>query len=338
MHLQRIAQRFYGNGVTGMGKYILKRCVSMVFILVTTAFIIFTILYFAPADPADALLGAGASEIEREALRESWGLNEPYLKQLGDYMYQTFIKFDFGESWLYGVPVFEELMNRLPRTLFIGITAMVCNVTLGVLLGVFAGTHEGKWQDSMTMGIAMIFVSCPDFWVALMMVILFSAKLNWLPAYGIGGIEYYIMPCLANCLAGIASQARQTRSSMLEVIRSDYVTTARAKGLSERDILMKHALPNALIPIITIVGNGMGMMLGGTVVIENVFAIPGIGSYMTNAISSRDYPIVQGGVLVLGIIFSLIMLLVDIIYAFVDPRIKAQYEGKQRKRRQRHAS
>lgn len=167
------------------------------------------------------------------------------------------------------------------------------------------------------------------------MVVVFSVKLGWLPAFGVGGFKYYIMPCLANCLAGVATQARQTRSSMLEVIRSDYVTTAKAKGLSEREVLLKHALPNALIPIITIVGNGMGMMLGGTVVIENVFSIPGIGSYMTSAINSRDYPIVMGGVLLLGLIFSLIMLLVDVVYAFVDPRIKAQYEGK--KRRKSHA-
>ena len=145
-----------------------------------------------------------------------------------------------------------------------------------------------------------------------------------------GGIQYFILPCIANAFAGIASQARQTRSSMLEVIRSDYIVTARAKGLSEREILYKHALPNALIPIITVVGNGMGMMLGRTVVIESVFSIPGIGMYTTSAINNRDYPVVMGGVLFLGALFSLIMLLVDVIYAYVDPRIKAQYEGQQK--------
>ena len=149
--------------------------------------------------------------------------------------------------------------------------------------------------------------------------------------YGIGGIQYYII-LPGQLPAGIASQARQTRSIMLEVLRSDYITTARAKGLSNRDVLLKHALPNALIPIITIVGNGMGMMLGGTVVIENVFSIPFVVIYMTTAINSRDYPIVMGGVLMLGLIFSLIMLLVDIVYAFVDPRIKAHYEVKKRRK------
>lgn len=178
--------------------------------------------------------------------------------------------------------------------------------------------------------IALAGVSIPGFWLAMMLVLFFSVKLGWLPPYGVGGLQYFILPCIANAFAGIASQARQTRSSMLEVIRSDYIVTARAKGLSERDILYKHALPNALIPIITVVGNGMGMMLGGTVVIESVFSIPGIGMYTTSAINNRDYPIVMGGVLFLGAVFSLIMLLVDIIYAYVDPRIKAQYEGQQK--------
>ena len=205
----------------------------------------------------------------------------------------------------------------------------------GTPLGIIAATHRNGIADRIFMFIAMLGVSVPAFWLALMMVVVFSVKLGWLPAFGVGGFKYYIMPCLANCLAGVATQARQTRSSMLEVIRSDYVTTAKAKGLSEREVLLKHALPNALIPIITIVGNGMGMMLGGTVVIENVFSIPGIGSYMTSAINSRDYPIVMGVVLLLGLIFSLIMLLVDVVYAFVDPRIKAQYEGK--KGRKSHA-
>ena len=236
---------------------------------------------------------------------------------------------------MYGTPVIDGLMERMKYTLVIAISCMLLQIFIGTPLGIIAATHRNGIADRICMFIAMLGVSVPAFWLALMMVVVFSVKLGWLPAFGVGSFKYYIMPCLANCLAGVATQARQTRSSMLEVIRSDYVTTAKAKGLSEREVLLKHALPNALIPIITIVGNGMGMMLGGTVVIENVFSIPGIGSYMTSAINSRDYPIVMGGVLLLGLIFSLIMLLVDVVYAFVDPRIKAQYEGK--KRRKSHA-
>lgn len=301
------------------------------------AVLIFSIMYICPGDPAASMLGVGATQVEIAAKRAELGLDQPYLIRLLQYLKQTFINFNLGTSYFYGTPVLEGIMSRMHYTLIIALVSMGLQVLIGTPLGIVAATHRNGFADRFCMMVALLGVSIPGFWLALMMVVVFSVQLGWLPAYGVGGIEYFILPCLANCLAGIATQARQTRSSMLEVIRSDYVTTARAKGLSERDILFKHALPNALIPIITIVGNGMGMMLGGAVVIENVFAIPGIGSYMMSAINSRDYPVVMGGVLILGIIFSLIMLLVDIVYAFVDPRIKARYEGS-RKRGKKHGA
>lgn len=305
----------------------------MIPVIIGIAILIFSIMYICPGDPAAAILGNGATQVQIEAKRQEMGLNDPYLVRLVSYLKQTFIDFDLGVSYFYGTSVFQGLMDRMPHTLIIACICMLLQIAIGTPLGIVAATHRNGIADRICMFVALLGVSIPGFWLALMMVVVFAVNLGWLPAYGIGGIEYYIMPCIANCFAGIATQARQTRSSMLEVIRSDYVTTARAKGLSERTILWKHILPNALIPIITIVGNGMGMMLGGTVVIENVFSIPGIGSYMTTAISSRDYPIVMGGVLLLGIIFSLIMLLVDIVYAFVDPRIKARYEGGNKKKK-----
>lgn len=310
-----------------MGKYILKRCLWVIIIVLSAAFIVFTILYFTPGDPARILLGASASEADVANLRTELGLNRPYLEQLGDYFYTTFIKFDFGTSWVYGVPVFSELLNRLPRTIIIGVAAMVLNLLLGLVLGIFAGTHQGKWQDSLTMGIAMIFVSCPDFWVALMMIVLFSQKLGWLPAYGIGGIEYYIMPVICSAIAGIAVNARQTRSSMLEVFREDYITTARSKGQAENIVVRKHMLPNALMPIITTVGTGFARIVAGSAVIESVFSIPGVGLYMLNAINGRDYPAVRASVLFFAVFTAAAMLIVDLVYAYVDPRIKAQYSG-----------
>jgi len=184
------------------------------------------------------------------------------------------------------------------------------------------------------MFLALFGVSMPSFWMGLMLVLLFSLKLGWLPASGIGGIHYFILPAIANSFGGIATQARQTRSSMLEVIRSDYISTARGKGLSEAAVIYKHALPNALIPVITLAGTQFGMMLGGTLVIETVFSIPGVGSYMIGAVNNRDYPVVQGCVIFLAITFSLMMLIVDLLYAFVNPRIRAQYAGK--KKRSKH--
>jgi len=287
-------------------------------------------MYFCPGDPAVAILGNGATPAAIEAKRMEMGLDKPYLVRLLSYLNQVFLHFDLGTSYFQNQSVMSGILYRLPYTFTIALICMLLQILIGTPLGITAAVHQNGIADRICMVIALAGVSIPGFWLAMMLVLFFSVQLGWLPPYGVGGIQYFILPCIANAFAGIASQARQTRSSMLEVIRSDYIVTARAKGLSERDILYKHALPNALIPIITVVGNGMGMMLGGTVVIESVFSIPGIGMYTTSAINNRDYPIVMGGVLFLGAVFSLIMLLVDIIYAFVDPRIKAQYEGQQR--------
>jgi len=310
-----------------MAKYILRRCLWMVVTLLATAFIIFTILYFTPGDPA-RVMAPGASEADIQVLRHQMGLDRPYLVQLGDFLYKSFLKLDFGNSYIYKVPVFQELGNRLPRTLIIGLSAMVLNLAFGLSLGIFAGTHEGKWQDSATMAIAMVFISAPDFWVALMMIVLFAAKLGWLPAYGIGGIKYYIMPIICTSLGGIAVNARQTRSSMLEVFREDFVTTARSKGQAENVVIRKHMLPNALMPIITTIGIGFSRIVAGSAIIENVFSIPGVGLYMLNAINSRDYPAIRGSVLFFAAFTALVMLLVDLVYSFVDPRIKSQYSSR----------
>ncbi len=321
-----------------MGRYILKRLLMMIPVMLGIAIVIFTIMYICPGDPAASIVGIGATQVEVEAKRVELGLDQPYIIRLLQYLKQVFIDFDLGTSYFFKTPVIDGILSRMPYTLTIAFISMGLQILIGTPLGIIAATHRNGVIDRICMFTALFGVSIPGFWLALMLVVIFAVGLGALPAYGVGGIQYFILPCVANCFAGIATQARQTRSSMLEVIRSDYVTTARAKGLSEGQILFKHALPNALIPIITIVGNGMGMMLGGTVVIENVFSIPGIGNYMMNGITSRDYPIVLGGVLVLGILFSFIMLLVDIIYAFVDPRIKARYEGGGWKRRKVNAA
>jgi len=314
-----------------MGRFIVKRLILMIPIMLGIAILIFTIMYFCPGNPAALMLGVGATQIEIAQKRAELGLDQPYIVQLLKFLKQVFVDFDLGTSYFYGTPVIDGIIARMHYTLIIALSCMGLQIIIGTPLGIIAATHRNGFADRFCMIVALAGVSIPGFWLALMMVILFAVNLGWLPAYGVGGIQYFIMPCIANCFAGVATQARQTRSSMLEVIRSDFITTARAKGLTEREILFRHALPNALIPIITIIGNGMGMMLGGAVVIENVFSIPGIGNYMMNSINSRDYPIVMGGVLVLGIIFCFIMLLVDIVYAFVDPRIKARYEVRRKK-------
>jgi peptide/nickel transport system permease protein len=203
--------------------------------------------------------------------------------------------------------------------------AMILSIIIGIPLGIAAALHNGKWQDNVSMFFALLGVSMPGFWLGLMLVLLFSVTLGWLPSSGIGGWQYFILPGITNACMGIATQARQTRSAVLEVVQADYVTTARAKGVTEKGVLWKHIFPNTMIPVVTALGTGFAAQMGGTVIIENVFSIPGLGQYVVNAIGYRDYYAVQGAVIVIAITFSLIILAIDIIYAYLDPRIKAQF-------------
>lgn len=313
-----------------MIRYILKRLFWTLIIVLCAAIVIFTVLYFTPGDPARTMLGTEATEAQIQAMRVKLGIDKPYLPQLLTFLYNAFIKFSLGDSWIYDVPVMEELLNRLPRTLGIGLASMILNVVIGISLGVYAAIHQGKWQDSVAMAIAMIFVSCPSFWVALMMILLFSVRLDLLPSYGVGGLSSYVMPVIACAIGPIATNARQSRSAMLEVKRADYITTARAKGQREGIVIRKHMLPNALMPIITSVGGGFARIVAGAAVIESVFSIPGVGLYMLNGINGRDYPVVRGCVLFFAVFTSIAMLAVDLVYAYIDPRIKAQYTSGKR--------
>lgn len=315
-----------------MWKYVLKRLLWMIFILLGVAFVIFTILYFAPGDPATLMLGSEATAAEIQAMRAILGVDKPYAVQLFNFFVDTFIKFDLGISWTYNTPIVEQLTQRLPRTVLMSLAGMVITTGVGVPLGIQAARHQGKWQDYGVIGVCMIFISMPGFWVSLMSVVIFSIKLGWLPSHGIGGFEFYILPVLSTCLGGIAGNARQARSAMLEVIRADFVTTARAKGQAENVIVMKHMLPNAVLPLITMLGGRMAGIVAGQSLTERIFSIPGVGLYMLNGISTRDYPIVRGCTLFFAIFGAIVILITDLAYGWVDPRIKAQYQGKGKKR------
>lgn len=309
----------------------------MIPIVLGVSFIVFTILYFMPGDPVDMIVGAAATETEKAATRAALGLDKSYWQQLADFFFNTFFRFDLGQSYITKVPVMTELAARLPRTLLLTIMCTILSLVVGVPVGVIAATHQNGIMDRVVMVAALLGVSLPNFWLALLMVLLFAVKLQWLPAMGIGSLAHYILPALAGSFGGIAMMARQTRSSMLEVIRADYVTTARAKGVKERTVIYNHALRNALIPVITLVGTQFGAMLGGTMILETIFAIPGVGSYIiTNGIGNRDRPIILGGAVFLAIAFSFCMLFVDLVYAAVDPRIRAQFtRGRSKKNDQR---
>lgn len=311
-----------------MWRYILKRLLLMIPVLLGVAILIFSIMYVVPGDAVETILGSGATAADIEAKREQMGLNDPYFVQLGRYLYNTFIKFDLGDSYMTQTPIVNEIAMRFPRTLLLAVICIVIRIVVGTPLGITAAVHQNGIADRLCIFFALIGVSLPGFWVAMMLVLFFSVHLGWLPSYGVNdGIASYILPAIAGSLSGIALQARQVRSSMLDVIRSDYVVTARSKGLGEKTILYKHALPNGMIPVIQVVGEGFGMSLGGALVIEKVFSIPGMGMYLSTAVTQRDTAIVTGVVVFLALIFGLVMLLVDLLFAFVDPRIKAQYEN-----------
>ena len=313
-----------------MWRYVLKRLGWMIIIMLCVTILIFTITYFIPGDPARTMLGSLASASDVANLRATLGLDKPYLVQLGTYLKNLIFHLDFGISWSYGVPVVQELFSRLPVTLLVGGISMLIQIVLGIPLGVFAATHQSRWQDYVSIGLSMILVSLPEFWVALMLISLFSVRLGWLPAFGIDSWKCFVMPVIAGSISGIAMNARQARSAMLEVFRADYVTTARAKGQQERKVIWRHMFPNAMMPIITIVVSGLTRIVGGTAIIENIFSIPGVGQYMLNGINSMDFPVIRGSVIVLSLFSAFSVLLMDLVYALVDPRIKAQYAGKGR--------
>ena len=314
-----------------MGKYFLKRLVWMIPIVLGVAILVFTLMTFCPGDPAAIILGSSATEQDMEILREQMGLNDPYLVRLGRFLSDTFLNFDLGESWVTGADIGAEMMERLPRTMTLSLVTLALSVLIGMPLGIIAAVKQNRWQDNLCMTFALVGISIPNFWLALLLILLFSVQLNILPPMGIGSWQHYILPAMAGCMGGVAQLARQTRSSMLDVIRSDYITTARSKGVPEFKVITRHALKNGLIPIITVIGTHFGRMLGGAMVIETIFSIPGMGTYIVGGVGARNYPVVQAGTIFLAIVFSFCMLVVDMVYAAVDPRIKAQYERGKRK-------
>ena len=308
-----------------MGRYVLKRVVWLAIIMVCVAILIFTVMFFVPGDPVEIMLGDTATPEAVQEYRDKLGLNDPYIVQLGRYLYDTFIRWDFGTSYSLKAPVMSEFLNRLPRTMGLGYSCLLLTVIIGIPLGVHAAMHRGGFVDKAVLILTTVFISIPGFWFALLLVMLFTVQLGWLPPFGIDSWKCWIMPIIAGSVGGLAQITRQTRSAVLETMRADFVTTARAKGLASRSVIYKHMLPNAMIPIINIVGQQFAGAISGTVIIEQVYSFPGIGTYLTNAINNRDYPVIRACVLVLAMFAAVIMLLVDVLYAQIDPRIKAQY-------------
>lgn len=316
-----------------MARYVIKRLLVMIPLLLAVGIIMYTLMEFVPGDPVDMALGTGFhTEEERELKAKAMGLDKPFVVRLGEYMKNIVLHFDFGKSLIDGTDVRSALLKRFPNTFYIAILSIILTVVVGLPLGIYTAVHANSLGDKASLFVTLLFDCMPNFWTALLLVLLFSVKLDWLPPSGNDSFKYFILPTLANSLGGLAGFTRQVRASMLEVIRSDYVTTARSKGLPERDVVYGHALPNAMIPILTVIGMRFGSMLGGATIVEVIFSIPGIGQYLVNAINKQDYTAATGSIIFIALTFSVIMLITDLLYAYADPRIKAQYAGSSRKK------
>lgn len=321
-----------------MIKYILKRLLVMIPVLLGVIFIVFCLIEITPGDPVRLMLGDSAREEDVIAMREELGLDDPFLVKFGRYVGDIVLHGDFGDSYETGSPVMSEILVRFPMTLRLAVLSALVAVVVGVVCGIISATRQYSIFDNMATAVSLFGVSMPNFWQGLMLVLIFSVILGWLPASGSYGWQYWILPAITLGTSSAASIMRTTRSSMLEVVRQDYIRTARAKGQSEGVVVMRHALKNAMIPVITVIGLQFGNLLGGSVLIESVFALPGIGKYMIDAIKMRDFPVVQGSVLFLAITFSFVNLAVDIIYSYIDPRIKSQYKAANKPKKEKGAA
>lgn len=305
----------------------------MIPVLLAVTFLIFTMMYFTPGDPATIILGDQASPEQVAKWRAARDLDKPFFQQFGNYLWKIVSRGDFGISYKTGKNVTSALLERFPTTFILAIATCVIAILLGVFLGILAANRQGTWIDNILRLFGMVGVSMPIFWLGLLLILWFAVQLKMFPVSGWYGPKYVVLPALAMGLTFTASIMRTTRSSMLDCIKQDYVTTALAKGQSDNVITYHHVLRNALIPIITAAGSVFGIALAGAVITEQVFSIPGLGSLMVNAITTRDYPLIRGSVILLAVSFSMVNLLVDFLYALVDPRIKAQFAGKAAKRK-----
>jgi peptide/nickel transport system permease protein len=297
--------------------------------------IILMFIMVTPGDPVRIMLGTQYSEEEMAIVREDLGLNKPFLMRYTSYLGNIFLHGDFGTSYRTKAPVLGEILQRFPYSLMLCSISMLLATGIGIPIGIYAATHQYTLKDNAAIFASLFCVSMPSFWFALLLIQLLCVSLKIFPVAGVADWKGWILPAFTLALGYAAAIARQMRSNMLEVIRQDYVTTARAKGQSEMIVRYRHALKNAVIPVIMTIGGIFGMALGGSLITETIFSLPGLGSYMISALTARDYPVIQTCVLFMSATFSVVLLLTDIAFAIVDPRIRAQYGGKTKKARKR---
>jgi peptide/nickel transport system permease protein len=312
-----------------MGTQILRRLFSLVPVLAVVAVVIFLLTHLAPGDPAAVMAGNEATPERIEQLRQSMGLDRPLPEQFWSWVTRA-LRGDLGDSYFLNQPVALSIMQRMEPTGLLTFYALMFSIFIGLPAGIVAAMHRNSLIDRLTMVTALAGVCIPSFWFGILLILFFAVWLRWLPAAGyvpfmenpVANFRYLVMPAFSLGLQAAALLARVVRSSMLEVLREDYIRTAKAKGMRERIILVRHALPNAMIPALTVIGNSMGTLLGGAVVTETVFNTPGVGRLVVQSVLRRDFPVIQGAVLAIAAVYVLVNLFVDIAYAVVDPRIR----------------
>lgn len=309
-----------------MPKYIGKRILMMIPIILGISFIVFAILDLTPGDPARIILGEGATDETVRLLRQEMGLDDNFFVRYFRYLANA-VRGDFGLSYRTRVPVLEELVARIPTSFKLASGSMVIMLIVGIPIGILSAVRRYSLIDTISLASALILTSMPGFWLGLMLILFFSLRLDLLPATGADTWKHFILPSITMSGSGIAMLIRMTRSSMLETIRQDYIRTAKAKGASESRVVLRHALKNALLPIVTIVGMNFAMMLGGGMIIESVFALPGVGTLTVNAIRTKDTPIVIAAVIFIAIAIGIMNLVVDILYTYIDPRLKTSVQS-----------
>lgn len=307
-----------------MLKYILKRLLLIIPVVIGITLFIYLLLDIGMGDPTALILGPDASAEQVAALRAELGLDKSVFVRYFNYMYNA-IQGDLGNSWYNSRPVIDEFLLRLPNTLALAFSALGITIVVGLTFGTLAAVRQNRPIDGITLIFALLFASMPGFWFGLILQIIFCLELQWLPPMGSGTFKHMILPATTLALGTIASQVRMTRSSILDVVNMNYIRTARAKGAGEFRVVFRHVIRNALMPVVTNWGLTFATAFGGTIISETVFSVPGISTFLINAVKVRDIPIVMGTVIIVSVIVALINLIIDIIYAFIDPRVKAGY-------------
>lgn len=304
-----------------MSGYILRRIVQSIVVIVGVSIVVFAMARLAPGDPVSLMLAQTASPEQIEAAREHYGFNEPLWYQYWVFISRA-VQGDLGDSLYYNQPAIEVVLEAFPATAQLAVVAFLLAVGIALPLGVIAAIRRDTVWDYLAVGLSVLGQAAPSFWIGILLILFFSVHLQWFPSSGNYGPRYIVLPAVTLSLLLMAVLTRLTRSGMLDVLTEDYVQTARAKGLQPRTVIVRHALRNALIPLVTVMGLQLGSILGGTIIVEQIFAWPGVGRLAINAISSRDYPIIQAVVLLVSIVFVVINLVVDLLYGFLDPRIR----------------